>query len=197
MNISDINNLYKKAFDTWGSGGWLMVPLAILSFFIYFTALELYFRLLLHPLLKKHSFTGGLLAFENNPNMSTKENIRNLSGQYEQIREQLLNKIKRRTRFLSIIIPVGPLMGLLGTVLGILNMFNGMIESQINRFDHVAGGINKALITTQTGLIIAIPAYFILTLVKQKRKKLELSIYQIEQGHIKYLLKNNSVNFIK
>lgn len=181
--------LTKEAFKVWNSGGWLMVPLAVLSFFIYYTALELYFRLMFHPLIRnKKDYHKGLIDFNENPSIRIKDNIHKLTVQYNSLREHLLNKIKRRTKFLGVIITIGPLMGLLGTVLGILNMFNGMVASQVNKFDYIAGGINKALITTQTGLIIAIPAYFILTLIHQRRKKLELAISQIEQNHIKHLI---------
>ena len=65
------------------------------------------------------------------------------------------------TRFLPILNTVGniaPLMGLLGTILGMIIAFESIAESGTGDPKVVAGGISQALITTATGLIIAIPA---------------------------------------
>lgn len=186
--VMTLEQVFDKAIETWNSGGWLMLPLAALSFFIYYTALELYVRLLLHPLFKKENQQPEKVNPFTADSHHLKKEVHKLSESYSLLRQRWLSKIKRRTKFLGIIITTGPLMGLLGTVIGILSMFHGMTNSQENRFDSVADGISKALITTQTGLIIAIPAYFILTLIIQKRKHLELKIRQIEQAHIKGLI---------
>jgi biopolymer transport protein ExbB len=65
------------------------------------------------------------------------------------------------TRFLPILNTVGniaPLMGLLGTILGMITAFESIAESGTGDPKVVAGGISQALITTATGLIIAIPS---------------------------------------
>jgi biopolymer transport protein ExbB len=195
MNLlfDQISDFTIQAMGTWARGGWIMVFLAILSMFAYYTALELYFKLLFHPLLKdQQQYSNGLIDYKGDMTLSRKGHVQKLSLQYHSLRDQLLHRIKRRIKFLAVIISTAPLMGLLGTVLGMLNMFNGMLTLQSERFDHVAGGIYTALITTQTGLIIAIPAYFLLSLIHQKRKQLELSLHQIEQKHIKNFLRHFS-----
>ncbi|HLU50263.1 MAG TPA: MotA/TolQ/ExbB proton channel family protein, partial [Planctomycetota bacterium] len=50
-----------------------------------------------------------------------------------------------------------PLLGLLGTVLGMLQTFTALSESQAVRAESVAKGVSQALITTQAGLLAAIP----------------------------------------
>ena len=74
-------------------------------------------------------------------------------------------KMERNLSFLSSIAQVAPLMGLLGTVFGIITAF-GIIESKSSASGAVspadlAGGIKEALYATAFGLMVAIPAYVI------------------------------------
>ena len=65
------------------------------------------------------------------------------------------------TRFLPVLQTVGnvaPLLGLLGTITGMISAFESIAESGTGDPKVVAGGISEALITTATGLLIAIPA---------------------------------------
>ena len=65
------------------------------------------------------------------------------------------------TRFLPVLNTVGnvsPLLGLLGTIVGMIVAFESIAESGTGDPRVVAGGISQALITTATGLIIAVPA---------------------------------------
>ena len=65
------------------------------------------------------------------------------------------------TRFLPILNTIGnisPLLGLLGTITGMITAFESIAESGTGDPRVVAGGISQALITTATGLMIAIPA---------------------------------------
>ncbi|MBN1291923.1 MAG: MotA/TolQ/ExbB proton channel family protein [Candidatus Latescibacteria bacterium] len=65
------------------------------------------------------------------------------------------------TRFLPVLNTVGniaPLLGLLGTITGMIKAFESIAEAGTGDPKVVAGGISEALITTATGLIIAIPA---------------------------------------
>ena len=65
------------------------------------------------------------------------------------------------TRFLPVLSTVGnvsPLLGLLGTITGMILAFESIAQSGTGDPRVVAGGISQALITTATGLVIAIPA---------------------------------------
>ncbi len=69
-------------------------------------------------------------------------------------------KLKKNLRVFHAISNVAPLLGLLGTVLGMMDSFNSIATSSaIGRPDLLAGGIGQALITTAAGLLVAIPAY--------------------------------------
>ncbi|TDQ50394.1 MotA/TolQ/ExbB proton channel family protein [Permianibacter aggregans] len=67
-------------------------------------------------------------------------------------------------RFLSTlgsIAMAAPLLGLLGTVLGMIRMFNSASQTGLGNAEALAAGIGEALITTAAGLLIAIPTTFL------------------------------------
>ena len=65
--------------------------------------------------------------------------------------------MKRSLRGLSIIASVSPLLGLLGTVYGMISAFQTASAVGMGKSDVLAKGIYEALVTTATGLTIAIP----------------------------------------
>ena len=72
------------------------------------------------------------------------------------------NLLRRNMRLLNAISNVSPLLGLLGTVLGMIQAFNDIAGAQsMGRPDLLAGGISQALLTTAAGLLVAIPAYLL------------------------------------
>ncbi|HEX3602142.1 MAG TPA: MotA/TolQ/ExbB proton channel family protein [Lacipirellulaceae bacterium] len=74
--------------------------------------------------------------------------------------ERVANVLRRHLRVLNGISTVSPLLGLLGTVWGMIQAFNVLASSPaMGRTELLAGGISVALITTATGLLVAIPAF--------------------------------------
>ncbi|MFN7737539.1 MAG: MotA/TolQ/ExbB proton channel family protein [Pirellula sp.] len=74
--------------------------------------------------------------------------------------ERESNHLRKHLRILNAISNVAPLLGLLGTVLGMIQSFNDISNSQaMGRPEMLAGGISQALLTTAAGLLVAIPAY--------------------------------------
>ncbi|XZE20172.1 MotA/TolQ/ExbB proton channel family protein [Pirellulaceae bacterium SH449] len=74
--------------------------------------------------------------------------------------ERETNTLRRHMRLLNAISNVTPLLGLLGTVMGMIQSFNDIAGSQaMGRPEMLAGGISQALLTTAAGLLVAIPAY--------------------------------------
>jgi biopolymer transport protein ExbB len=74
--------------------------------------------------------------------------------------ERESNYLRRHLRMLNAISNVSPLLGLLGTVMGMIQSFNDISTSQaMGRPEMLAGGISQALLTTAAGLLVAIPAY--------------------------------------
>ncbi len=76
--------------------------------------------------------------------------------------------VERRLPFLAVLVAAAPLLGLLGTVAGMLITFSGMAAGNQAPIDTISTGISKALVTTQAGLVIAIPAAFLLALLKRQ-----------------------------
>jgi len=71
-----------------------------------------------------------------------------------------LHGLQRGLATLSTIISGAPLLGLLGTVLGMIKIFAVVASSGAEITEKLSAGIAQALITTATGLIIAIPVLF-------------------------------------
>jgi len=74
--------------------------------------------------------------------------------------ERVNNQLRNHLRLMNGIAQVSPLLGLLGTVLGMIASFNG-ISAQAGaegQREMLAGGIAQALITTAAGMLVAIPA---------------------------------------
>lgn len=200
MNL-ETNSLIDQAVRIWTSGGWLMLPLLLLTVFIYLTAFDLFCRVQFHFLVrgKVHKRDAGELSRDPRPSLKmARELVRfdALSGDevkrhFAEVRNEYLPPIDRRIRFLAIIITAGPLLGLLGTVTGMLSTFRGMVDQIGNRFDSVVTGISEALITTQTGLVISIPAMVLLSLIIQRRNTLVHCIARLERFNTRLALRSD------
>ena len=150
-----------------------MWPLLLLAVFIYLNIFELFSRfsqfdpVALFDPLKKEVLAG-------NPNATfMRERVSVLKAEY-------LPYFKRRIQFISILAGVPPLLGLLGTVMGMLTTFNLMNRGDIRKVDLMAGGISEALITTQMGLIIAVPSLFLLMMLRVRRDRLSQFFENLE-----------------
>ncbi len=70
---------------------------------------------------------------------------------------QEVRHLERGLMILETIAVISPLLGLLGTVLGMINVFTVLNEQGIGQASALSGGISEALVTTVTGLFIGIP----------------------------------------
>ncbi len=83
-------------------------------------------------------------------------------------------RLERSLNWLASIAAVAPLLGLLGTVLGMIDVFAQLMQSQGADLTPLAGGISEALITTAAGLSVAIPS--LLCVGHFDRRVLRLSV---------------------
>jgi biopolymer transport protein ExbB len=75
------------------------------------------------------------------------------------IREELRDYLRRYRRVFNGVATIGPMLGLLGTVFGLIQSFNDVASAgAMGRPDLLAKGFGEALITTAMGLLVAIPA---------------------------------------
>jgi len=100
---------------------------------------------------------------------------------YEDSLMKFRHFIKSRMKYIHALLVAAPLLGLLGTVVGMLDTFRGLsLQAGFETMRLVAEGVHRALITTQTGLVIAIPALFLIYWVRRVSKKRELELLQVK-----------------
>lgn len=91
-----------------------------------------------------------------------------------------VHKLEFGLNSIKIIASIAPLLGLLGTVIGILSAFNVIAEKGLNDPALFAGGISMALVTTVGGLIVAIPHFigynYLVSMLDDLEMKLEKSL---------------------
>jgi biopolymer transport protein ExbB len=71
---------------------------------------------------------------------------------------QVVHELERYLNTLGTIANISPLLGLLGTVIGMIKVFTAITDAGVGNPGVLAGGISEALITTAAGLSVAIPA---------------------------------------
>lgn len=92
--------------------------------------------------------------------------------------------LEKRVGILSTIASLTPLLGLLGTVSGMIKTFNVISLQGVGNPAPLAGGIAEALITTAAGLSVAIPTLVCYRIVKDKAESL---IFEMEENSIKII----------
>ncbi|PDH28783.1 MAG: hypothetical protein CNC89_04215 [Puniceicoccaceae bacterium MED-G31] len=184
--------LNDTVLKTWISGGPLMFGLAALALVIYGSILQVMIYLSRLKDLRKNEhewshwierpedssgLIGDMICYTQRDIDSRKE----LGFRFEMLHRRLIQPLDRQLKFSNTIVSAAPLLGLLGTVVGMLATFLGLSVSYGgNSLDLVAGGISEALITTQTGLMLAIPAMFFLSSARSQRRDLHYFLTQLE-----------------
>jgi biopolymer transport protein ExbB len=72
----------------------------------------------------------------------------------------VVHELERFLNTLGTIAGISPLLGLLGTVIGMIKVFSSILVHGVGDATQLAGGISEALITTAAGLTVAIPSFF-------------------------------------
>lgn len=100
--------------------------------------------------------------------------------------EKQLDRMKSGMSVLDTIITMAPLLGILGTVTGIIKSFNLLQDVGLPDPRLATGGISEALITTAAGLVVAlatlIPYNYLLTRIRRISRRLEHTATQFEVG---------------
>jgi biopolymer transport protein ExbB len=100
----------------------------------------------------------------------------------EEVGRHVAHELERYLNMLGSIAAVSPLLGLLGTVFGMISMFSAVAEHGAGNPQALSAGIGQALITTAAGLTVAIPA---LLMHRYLRGKVQALIVDMEQEAIK------------
>jgi biopolymer transport protein ExbB len=161
-----------QATDIWRDGGWAMIPIAVIAFVMFGMGMHVHLglrrkahiavsevtwrRWIDHPN-ERHGPLGEMLDL-----VSGGRSIDETSHFFEQLRATECAPFARDLRVMKVCVSTAPLVGLLGTVTGMLSTFGALATGSggSKTMNMVAGGISEALITTETGLVIALPGLF-------------------------------------
>ena len=97
----------------------------------------------------------------------------------------IMHSLEKGLDTVKIIATISPLLGLLGTVIGIYSSFQGISQNGLGDPSYFADGISMAMITTIAGLIVAIPHYVGYNYLISMMDKLELAYTQELYLHVK------------
>jgi len=199
------------------AGGWLMLPIVLCSILAVTIIAERFWTLrrsvvtppnvgqqvqewaARHELDKRHidqlrnsSALGRILAAalanRHRPRELIKESV-------EDTGRHVVHELERFLNTLGTIAGISPLLGLLGTVIGMIKVFSAIIAYGVGNANELAGGISQALITTAAGLTVAIPSYFFYRYFKGRVEEYVVSMEQqaiylieaIERGNVAQL----------
>jgi len=90
----------------------------------------------------------------------------------------VIHKLERYLNTLGTIAVISPLLGLLGTVIGMIKVFSAITTQGVGNPSALAGGISEALITTAAGMVVAIPT---LMFYRYFRGKVNMLVIRMEQ----------------
>ncbi|WP_177420427.1 MotA/TolQ/ExbB proton channel family protein [endosymbiont of Lamellibrachia barhami] len=167
-------------FEFVKAGGWLMIPIVACSVVALAIVLERFWSLrrrrvmpaiLMQQLwqlckddqleradlkkLRKSSPLGRILAAGMVNRHHSKEVMKE---SIEEVGRQVVLELERYLNALGTIASIAPLLGLLGTVFGMIKVFSAIVTAGVGDPGILAGGISEALITTAAGLSVAIPS---------------------------------------
>ena len=173
-------SFWNQFVEVWDKGGSLMPILAVLSLYAYYVGFDLWFRL--REMLPSRKDAKAISRVTAQPEkakgrlrsilsycLEAKSDSKETRRRFEEARATDASFLGRRIRFLLVLTSAAPLLGLLGTVNGMLLTFDGLSRQIGRKMDLVAGGISEALVTKQAGLLIAIPAFALAHLVSRRR----------------------------
>ncbi len=115
------------------------------------------------------------LVHRNSDRVLMKESI-------EDTGRHVVHELERYLETLGTIAAISPLLGLLGTVIGMIRVFTVITSQGVGDPSQLAGGISEALITTAAGLTVAIPA---LIGYRYVRNRIDTLVVQMEKESLK------------
>ena len=190
----------QRWIDKWHEGGWVMYPLAACSIIMVWLTVDLWMRTGLskmapapfiqqmQDLFRAGDYVGAYQFAKNNPAPFTDAARVTLSyiGDGQEATEYALldgvNKINSATQtrinYLSVIGVCTPMIGLVGTVTGMMKAFAKLAEGGSADPSSLSGAIGEVLIATASGLFIAIPAFMMFYVL---RNKLQTTVHETQE----------------
>ncbi len=190
--IQEITKLCEQAVGLWLMGGWAMIAIAINALVMFALSATVYLRLRdtgFHSVREetwrswidrpdeRRGPVGELLNFALGA-----RTLKDIEINFQEIRATEIAPFQRDLRVVRICVAAAPLLGLLGTVTGILATFDALSKGSGGEqtMGMVAAGISEALITTETGLIIAIPGLFLQHVLARNTERYRAFLAHVE-----------------
>jgi len=170
--IEQVKTLWQQAMEIWLSGGWAMIAIAIIALVMFALGIHVQLKLagkrfasvqdktwrrwIDHPDERKGAI-GELLDF-----VASVNSLKDSAVVFEEVRAVEIAPFERDLSVMKKCVSAAPLLGLLGTVTGMLSTFAALATGVggDKTMGLVAEGISEALVTTETGLLIALPGVF-------------------------------------
>lgn len=162
------------------SGGWMMIPIIISSILALAITVERFWTLRAEQIAPKDLLAKVWGWMKNNQLdssrikelrassplgrvlaaglMNSRHGRTIMKESIEEVASHEIHDMERYLNALGTIAAVAPLMGLLGTVIGMIKVFSEIVIAGTGQANLLAGGISEALITTAAGMVVAIPA---------------------------------------
>lgn len=197
-----VRAITEQAVTIWLSGGWAMGAIATVAFVMFALGLHVAWGLSLRRItsvpektwrrwIEEPALRRGPLGELLNQ-MATCRSVKEVAAIFEQLQTAEIVPYERDLRVMRICVSAAPLFGLLGTVTGMLTTFaalscGGGGEQTMNM---IAGGISEALITTETGLLIALPGLFFQFQLARKLERYKTFLAHLETVCSQWLYRN-------
>lgn len=191
-----MDKIWHEALDIWQSGGWAMIVLAVNAFILFTLGLSVKVRLwgkdyrkvsneTCRSLVEEPSKSKGPKTLKNLVSYVMKSSsLQNMAPIFKEFHHDEIAPFSRDLRIMRVCVGTAPLLGLLGTVSGMLTMFHALAigSGGEKTLAMVATGISEALVTTETGLIIALPGLFFAHHLQQEIDRYGELIARLETG---------------
>lgn len=187
-------------FELVQAGGWLMFPIILCSIISAAICVERFWTLRAEQIVPRHLLAQAWAAIRSGEmdNRKLRElrqgsplgkilaaGIANHRRGREQMKEsieeaagQVVHDLERYLNTLGTIAAATPLLGLLGTVIGMIKVFSAISLQGTGNAQVLAGGISEALITTAAGLTVAIPSLFFYRFFQRRVEELVIGMEQ-------------------
>ena len=190
----ELKDYVMQSLNVWRGGGWTMVPLFLIAMGIYVSAMSLvvWFRRREFKSVSEkewltwvdapdtgHGEVGEIIRYASDEVHSPAE----VQDRFSEVCFSKFPGIEQRLSQITVLVNSAPLMGLLGTVLGMLATFRALSQGGgTQTMDKISAGISEALITTEMGLLVAIPGYILVAVIKRRKEEYEAFMAKVESA---------------
>lgn len=183
-----MTSFWQQVASTWGAGGWILLPLAAVCmgiWFLFFHSRDHLVQVLSEGRALEHNISRLEAGDLNRPgtfhaflrqvwtDIQAGAPARSCFQDHE---SRYMDGLRRDLVVLSALTAVAPLLGLLGTVIGMMQTFDAVAGLAGETGSAVAGGVSTSLITTQFGLVVALPGVFCIARLRSLLSEMQLCL---------------------